>query len=232
MKACKNFLTTQKTKIILLIVLFFCACAQSAPEPKFSGFLRDYSKLRVRPKLSGAMVYVNPNKRLSLYKMINLDPIQVFLADGNRLSGEPGSKEQQLARKLEEDIRESLGDSYQLVDHSGFGVLRARVAITSVRRIEPFMGVFTSQKMLGFDLQGAMFEMELLDTQRGDRVIAIVDMDKGTNYRLPKNTYAYGDTRDQLKSWAVLFRDVLDEAQGMHVTGEFHGLGKPADEEE
>ena len=206
--------------------LSLAGCSVSTQEPAFSGFLTDYSKLALSPKHSGALVYVNAAKRVSLYKMITLDPIQVYLADGTRLPSTPGSREQQLARQLNDEITNVLSDSYPVVENSGFGVLRARIAITNVKHSDSPFSSLLSKNMFGFDLTGSSAEMELLDTQTGETVITIVDTEHGRPYRRPKNTFAYKDARDILRSWAVVLLDVLNDARGLHITNDFRSIGR------
>jgi hypothetical protein len=199
-------------------------CAKELP-PKFSGFLDDYSVLRPSQKLDGALVWKNKAKRLNVYKMIIIDPVQVYMSDED-IEKVGAERTQDLARYFEDEIRTAMEDSYPIVDHSGFGVLRIRAALTNVRRGRPLLNLTPAFSYLGFGLGGAAIEAELLDTQTGECVVAFVDSQRGKAYRKTAGARPYGDARDVLRSWAILLRDGLDQARGLHTSSDFRTLGE------
>lgn len=205
------------------VPLVFFACS-STPPPKFSGFLDDYSMLRPSQRLDDALVWKNKAKRLSIYKMITIEPVQVFMSDED-LNRTGPQKPEELARYFEDEIKMAMEDSYPIVDYPGYGILRVRAAITNVHRGNPLINLTPALSYLGFGLGGAAVEVELVDTQSGERVVAFVDSQKGRAYRKSAGATPYGDARDVLRSWAMLLRDGLDEARGLHTSSEFRSAG-------
>ena len=207
----------------LLLITSLGACAPTM-RPKYSGFLDDYSQLRVSPKLDGALVWANNKKRISLYKMIMIDPVQVMMSEEETEKVDPRTLAD-LARFFEEEIHASMEDSYPVVNQPGFGVLRIRAAITNVHLGKPALNLMPGLSLLGLGLGGAAIEAELIDAQDNERVVQFVDAESGKVYRKSAGARPYGDARDVLRSWAILLRDSLDEAKGLHTSGEFRSSG-------
>ena len=57
-------------------------------------------------------------------------------------------------------------DSYPIVQHKGFGVLKVRAAITGVTKGAAVVGPVTN--VFGIGLGGASIEAELIDSQTGE----------------------------------------------------------------
>lgn len=207
-------------KSIVLCLLILSGCSRPQP-PTPSGFLDDYSHLKPSREKPGAMVYVDNSRNLSLYKMIIVEPVVVMLSpDAEAYQKIDPAKLQELARYFEEEIRAVMKESYPIVDKPGFGVLRVRAAITDVQARRSVLGSF-----IGLGLGGAAIEAELVDAQNDQQVIAFVDSERGKYQKRYTSAKKYGHSRDRLRQWAVMLKDHLDEARGLHRGSKFRSTG-------
>jgi len=218
--------------VTILAVLVVCIGCSAKEEPRPanaldrqgklvpSGFLKDYSKLTPSRQKNGAFVYFDYSKRLSLYKMVMLDPVQVRLHSSAKANEIDPAELQQLAKHFENAIRQELGYSYPVVQEPGFGVLRMRIAITDVEPAKPGLSMLPFTNMMDSSLGGVTVEGEFLDAQSGQQIVAFVDYDQGIARRKSNAFGKFGQAEDRLTAWAILIKDRLDEARGLHASGE------------
>ena len=212
------------TVILFLLILFLGGCSPESGPPPHSGFLSDYSSLRPSENVHGAYVWLDDSKPLSVYKMVIIEPVRISLADQD---AEAATEEDlgDLARYFEDALGEAMKDSYPIVTQPGFGVLRVRTAITNVKRSRPLINLTPGLSLLGFGIGGAAVEAELIDAQSGKAVVRFVDAERGKRYRKSAGLTPYGDARDVFRTWAMLLRDSLDEARGLHGSSFFRSTG-------
>ena len=171
------------------------------------------------------MVYRNPNKNLRMYKMIMLEPVEVRTHRGAGNARVSEQDRRQLSDYFHEEITAALSDSFPKVNQPGPGVMRVRAAITNVTPSKPLANVVPVPGQPNFGLGGASIEAELVDAQSGERIAAFMGSGHGKRYRKLRNTGKWGPTKDQLRDWALLLRDTLDEARGLHGDKTFRTSG-------
>jgi hypothetical protein len=187
-----------------------------------SGFLKDYSKLEMSEHKEGAYVYTNPSKRLSLYKMVIIEPVKVIPHKESQLDEVHSKQAEEMAHRFEMQLKSMLEDSFPIVNAPGFGVLRIRTAITDIRANAPLNPV---SNVTGLGLGGASMEAEFIDSLTGEQVAAFVDSESGKGHRRSASLSRFGQAEDRLAAWAVLFRDRMDEIRGLHKSSDFRAAG-------
>jgi hypothetical protein len=119
-----------------------------------------------------------------------------------------------LARYMHDQVATIVAERYPVVDKPGKGVLRLRIALTS---LEPSTGPDSAQASSGFlahagvSLGGASFEGEAVDSLSGERVHAFIAANRlgsspGTGDE------RWGQAVGVMDSFAREFRQALDEA--------------------
>lgn len=208
--------------VVAALVLGGCAAGQ-ASKAKPSGFLGDYSQLRKGGEGEALLVYVDPNVHFSKYHKLMIDPITIW-RDADTKDIPPGEA-QDLIDDLDDAIRMTLDDDYQIVKAPGPDVLRLRVAITEaegsyrvfdgsladkmdpeLRAVEPKQ---PSEETRGF-VGRAGVEAELLDSTSGTRVAAAVDRRVGKRSLKPESN-EWKDVERAFRYWADRLRARLAE---------------------
>ena len=206
--------------VIVALIVFGSLGAVQAQSKRYSGFLGDYSKLKKSRKLKGAMSYENPSKSLGQYNKFMIDRVVVHFAPNAKGIGIDPFKVQQVADYAHRELWQALSIRYQVVNTPGPGVLRLRVALTDIKTTVPIMNIHPGTKLLGqgigFGLGGASMEGEAIDSQTGERVLAVVDSRKGGFNPLPSraaiDTVAHA--KEVMRYWVKRFVGRVDKAHG------------------
>ena len=199
------------------------ACAPRPPVHP-SGFLGDYSDFVRASDESETLIYERPGLDLRPYKRVLLDPVQVALAP--EAADRPVNPAQltALAKYLEDAIVIALRDAYPLAEEPGEDVLRLRAALVDVIPTRPALNTVgtlalparaasaAKRAITGTDLfvGQVAIEAELLDSQTGERLLAIVDRKAGGKFRLKEGMTTWGQVARGLREWAVQFRLRMD----------------------
>lgn len=214
-RSAERFLVRRVLLCGLLLMLNSCFLAKrfmTAPAPVPSGFLGDYSDLQPSENQSGVSLYMNPQRKLNVYRVVLVDPVETLLAP----TVPPNSVDRQALAKLasmqQKEIRQVMESTpYPVVDTPAFGVLRIRAAITHLSpESTPKDGALATE----LDLQQATFEAELVDALSGERMIAFMGPFSGEQYRQSLGQENFNETHDALRTWAIDLRDVLHQARG------------------
>ena len=211
----------------LALLLAPMACAktrQPRAEPEPQGFLGDYSQLREGEDDQAQLRYVNPGADFTRYDAVWIDTVRVWQNDETaELSLED---QQMLTDAFYASLHEELSKSYRIAEGSGPGVMRLRAAITeaegayvagnAVTTVVPQLRILTSAGGMAADtavLVGkAGAELELTDSQTGERLVAAVDQQIGQ-----KSLRALGEwshVKGAFDAWAEALRERLDELRG------------------
>jgi len=184
-----------------------------------AGFLSDYSKLSSSkiPEHKGAFVFRDRTTSFAIYKIVMLDPVVVHLRPGAAGRKQTPEELRNLAKFFESKLRDNLADSFPVVDQPGWGVMRVRAAIVEAAPKMPVTKGIDSTPVVG----ATGIEMEILDSLSGKQIAAVVDTRPGKWYRLRNLTENDGYAKELLSQWAVLLRDGLDDARGLHRGIEF-----------
>ena len=198
----------------------FIACGSlgevRAQSKRYSGFLGDYSRLKKSRKLEGAMSYESPSKSLKEYDKFIIDPVVVHFAPNAKGIGVDPFKVQQVAAYFHRELWQALSIRYQVVNTPGPGVLRLRAAITDIKTTVPLMNIHPATKLLGLGLGGASMEWEAVDSQTGERVLAVVDVRRGAFNPLPSGAGfdEVGHAKEVMRYWVKRFVGRVDKVQG------------------
>lgn len=212
-----NRLTTVNTlryiHLIALVALSMAAGCETQGTVGRSGFLTNYWQLTPNPAMEGALYYQHPSIQLRYYNKFIVDPIVVQLVRKNQTSTIDPTKLAKLTSFFEQElIKALLKKQYQVVTQSGPGVLRVRAAITDIRITSP-INLAPQAKLLGLGLGGASMEAELLDSQTGERLAAVVDSRTGEQFSLA-GLGEFDHAKQVMKFWINRFMKRLDEARG------------------
>ena len=196
----KNALITTFLSTLLFTQLCIADKPQTEHEmsmkPTYSGFLGNYDDFEVVNTNTQAEVWIKPPHKdialLNKYDSIVFSPIEIWLAPDSAYQGIDPNEMKIVTDTLLKKLHESLGENYKIVDHAGSTTMNMRIAITGISKEKPnYLTVVnllpvklvwelgnaayrkaTSQTV---DVFSAQMEMEILDSQSGDRLVAAID---------------------------------------------------------
>ena len=149
--------------------------ATTSKQFEFSGFLSGYKggydDFKVINETTGARVWIRPpHQDLSIlkdYRKIMLSSVEVWLHSASDYKGADPDLFKAMTDHLEASLKENLSKNFELVDARGTGVMNLRIAITGVNMARAKTKThFTAQ---------ASVEMEVLDSDSGQRLVAAID---------------------------------------------------------
>jgi hypothetical protein len=178
-----------KSKIATLIAIAAFAltagCASKSTEPKYSGWLKDYSGLteQTDPKGNKVMRFVSPDVTQGKYNAVIVEPV-VFYPEPQTSPQVSAEALQQLSAYMTKKMKEDLtAKGISVVDAPGKGVVRLRTAITSIGvQVEgrsayqyipqAFIISGAYRAAAGNPYQGALrLEVEATDSMTGERLV-------------------------------------------------------------
>ena len=119
---------------LCLAGLGLAGCSSSTVQPdEYSGFLKDYSRLKQTTSPSGATVmrWIDPNLKLDRYTSVYIEPSQLY-PKPQPTARIPQSTLQGITHYYDQALKRELGKSLPLATGPGPGVIVVRPAITAV----------------------------------------------------------------------------------------------------
>jgi hypothetical protein len=196
-------------KIVVVVMIGFALTMATgcAKKLKKTGFLSDYSNLLPD---DGSLRYIDM-KRLGTYDRFMVEPVVVQFYGTPQGSRPDPETRRELANYMHNAIVKAIRDRYTVDWQPGPGVAILRVALTDIDKSTPAMNVLPQTKMTGLGIGGASMEGELLDSQTGEQIGAVIQNQKGKRISL-SGLKKWGDAKAVMDDWAKRFRKRLDEA--------------------
>jgi hypothetical protein len=199
-----------------------CASTTQTRSVEPSGFLKNVSQLEEGGDDEALLVYFNPSADWARYDKIILEPVTVWRNEN--FDPDEISKEdlQRLVDALYIAVKDQLAKDYQIVDRSGPGVLRMRVAITEADDSVVVMDTITNILPIGIGINlvtkgitgtsafvgEVAIEAEILDSLTNERLAALIDERAGTKSYQDKFK-DWGDVNKAFIYWAERTRKKL-----------------------
>ena len=207
--------TTTATLALILV-----ACSPPVKEPERTGFISDYSNLKLQKdeavELTEDEAYVYINDNLKNYRKFLIDDIVLlYQQDPENQKFKPEQLDELLEHTHSELIEAlSKGDTYTIATEPGEGVARIRIALTDVKATIGALNLVSYTKITGAGLGGAAIEGEAIDSVTGEQLGAA--MRWGGGGRIGRAGYTKtGDAKIILTRWAKGWREKLDKLNGI-----------------
>jgi hypothetical protein len=225
-------MTSFMRKIVIIAIaigipVIAVASDKLVQKDQYSGFLKDYSQLKEEKDANKepVMRYINPKLTSGEYDKIMIDPVEFFPEPHPDENVDSGTLSQ-IKDYFDKELRQKIGEQATVVDQAGPGVVRMRVAITAVKSEDaalkpyqyiPFAFVAHSiRKAAGDSAKDADLyaEMEIVDSQSGERLGAVVKKGIGTEVKKMEEGAEKGEKKmvlDNVKpvldNWSKLAAD-------------------------
>lgn len=224
-----NYSVSRYLPVLALVLLGGCS---KAPTPaaadlkklpagqEFSGFLKEYTVLKPNADIGPeALTYVHQDKMKSLrrYVAIIIDPVDVYVATDADASLIPTNARDAIATYFKRSLINAVADAYPVVDTPGPLVLRLRSALVGIDlggEVAPFgSGAEALKRAIVLEKVGV--EMELVDSETGERIAAFVDKEKlGAGAQVGTASFSReeraAEARAAFDEWANRVRDFFD----------------------
>jgi Protein of unknown function (DUF3313) len=211
--------------LAIMLMLVGCGSSRRAKEVEPQGFLGDYSMLMPGEDGEAVLRYVNTSADWSKYNKVLVEPVAVLGSPGTREI--PSEDLQTAANFLYAQLREELGQDFELVDVPGPDTLRVAAALTDAAPANQTMVVVSNLVPLAMATSGAYeyitgeptfqgeaaAEARITDAQTGELLAAAVDKRMGGRTLSSAET-SWTDVNNILAYWAQLTRFRLCEQQG------------------
>jgi hypothetical protein len=143
-----------------------------------------------------------------------IDPVVVnFSADAKGAGLDPENLVE-LTRYFRTEAVKKLSKNYAIVEKAGAGVMRIRVALTSIETTTPLANIHPAMKLTGLGLGGASMEAEALDSVSGERLAAVVESQTGNRMSFAAGLSKFGHAKQVMDMWIDRFVARLDKARG------------------
>jgi hypothetical protein len=195
---------------------------KGAQQPRYSGFLQDYSKLKAAPDREGVMLYVNPAIKSHAYTKVMFQPVEVYVSPSAEYKGIQPDAMKRMTDAFLDSFKRALTPGYEIVTAPGPGVLEVRTAITGVQPVKPGLtpvdflpvkAVFNAGRAAAGkspNVAELTAEMEVLDSDK-NRVAAVVANRKGDKTLQQGEQITWAHLQAISDYWAKTFRQRLDE---------------------
>ena len=231
-----SFVSWRVVALLMLSAVVGCSQAPKStskklqPGQEFSGFLGDYSGLTPNPALEGeVLTYVNPDKMKSLkrYVAMIVDPVEVYVVSDADESLIPERAREVVANYFRHALVGAVADAFPVVDSPGPLVLRLRSAIVGIDsgEVAPLELPAATEKPLerAIVLEEVGVEIELLDSETGERIAAAVDRENlGAGTEVGAENFSrlerFNQAKEAFDEWAERVRAFLDAEH--ELTGE------------
>lgn len=202
----------RKTFVLtLMVAVAFMSAGCSAKKSARVGFISDYSQLE--PAGDTSMRYLAPGNALAKYDAFIIDPVQIhFHAQAEGKDTERQDVES-MAIYMRGALVDAVADKYKIVSNPGPRVARVRIALTDVKKSSPALNALPQSKLIGMGLGGAAMEGEIIDSQSGMQLAALIESRLGERLSL-EGLSKWGDAKAVIDGWAKRLRERLDEANG------------------
>ena len=204
-----NLRNTHLVLFVLAAALMSVGC--TAKESSRIGFISDYSNLEPVNKTS--MRYLASGEEFSQYTSFIIEPVEIHFhaqAEGIKESRDDA---QSLAIYMRGALVDAIADEYSVVSSPGPGVARVRIALTDIKKSSPALNTIPQSKLIGMGLGGAAMEGEIVDSQSGIQLAALIESKLGERLSLD-GLSEWGDAKAVIDGWAKRLRERLDEAHG------------------
>jgi hypothetical protein len=212
--------------IIALVLLTLSGCtstekvAMKQSDVNCAFLAKDCSLLTVGGKEQTGLRYINTTVKWNQYSKILIDPVTFWAGDATKISS---ADQQMLVNYFSQQLKEQLGEKFELVNQSGPGVMKLDVAMTDVETATPVLrtiSMIVPQAHMVANLKylatgtmpfvgSAQAEAKLTDSVSGKVLALAVDKRIGGGSFTTGFQWQWGDAENAIDHWAELLATKL-----------------------
>ncbi len=204
------------TGLALLLVTTILYGGVGAQPPAATGFLTDYTRLKPGVTIEDAEYrYVN-RERLKQYNACIVEPVLMPFYEKSKAHQKLTQEEIAtfLTYTRTQMVRGLTDGGYRVVAEPGPGVALLRLALTDIVTSKWYLNVLPQTRIMGMGLGGTVMEAELLDSQSGQQIAAVIDRRKGARVGGGSGMTKLDLARGVIRRWAEGLVTTLDLTHG------------------
>ena len=187
-----------------------------------SGFFEHPIKFKQDPDRSSALRYISPNLKPGVYHKAIFNPVEIWYAPDSPYKGIHPDQLKKITDHFYTAMVKAADASKLLVDQPGPGVVLVRAAITNVKatrpkpkwyNYNPIGGIAYGIRRIGYHdiiLSDAVMEIEMLDSETGETLGALVDSGVGENKK-GQTKRTWEDVEKTLEFYAHRFHQRIEK---------------------
>jgi hypothetical protein len=216
---------TYRYLLVLGVVAAFGLAQASTTNVITSGFFQGPLKFKPDPDRKSALRYISPNLKPGVYTKAVFNPVEIWYAPDSPYKGIEPDQLRKITNRFYTAMVKAADASKLLTDKPGPGVALIRAAITNVKatrpkpkwyNYNPIGGIAYGIKRIGYHdiiLSEAVMEMEVLDSETGETLGALVDSGVGVNKKGQKKR-TWEDVEKTLDFYAKRFHEHMQRMLG------------------
>lgn len=218
-------MNTYKCLLILSAIIVSGLAQATTTNVITSGFFQGPLKFKPDPDRKSALRYVSPDLKRGAYTKAVFNPVEIWYAPDSPYKGIEPDQLKKITDRFYTAMVKAADASKLLTDKPGPGVVLVRAAITNVKatrpkpkwyNYNPIGGIAYGIKRIGYHdviLSEAVMEMEVLDSETGDTLGALVDSGVGVNKKGQKKR-TWEDVEKTLDFYAKRFHGRMQRMLG------------------
>lgn len=210
---------------ISIAAMMLAGCASTITPPEdYSGFLKDYSRLKEDKSPTGVAVmrWIDPSVKVSKYTSVYIEPSQLY-PKPQPTAQIPLRTLQGITQYYDQALKRELSKSLPIATSPGPGVLIVRPAITAVgsktEGFKPYevvpialVAAAVNTAAGGRDQETSIAtEVAFLDAESNQVVAQVVRKGAGQNLENSESTMAVADAKAVLDGWASDLHQSFDK---------------------
>lgn len=213
-----------KAITIVVIMLSIGCTSNQVKQEQFSGYLKDYTKLKHVDTVSGngSLRWINNKIHSKNYHSVLFDKA-IYYPKPKPTGQVSTSLMKHLSSNLDKSLSSAARGSFKVVSVPGDGVLRIKPAITGVRHETEGMQpreILPVALVLGLGKMAAgtrdqdvevYLEVAVTDSQTGELLAAVVRKGQGAQLENDKEQLTMAHLQELIKNWKVDARDAFSK---------------------
>lgn len=180
-----------------------------------SKFIENMPQLAKDPERAGAMIWTKPDLNRAAYTKVMIEPITIFISPSSEYQDLDANELKAIADGFSETLTRTLEPEIAVLNTAGPGVVYLRAALTNVKLTKKKRGllgytpiglVVTAVADAGgarISLNEAALEVEMIDSQTGERLGVLVDRAPTT---AENETLSWDSIKTTFKFYAERFK--------------------------
>jgi len=209
--------------VFIVVGLLGTPMLSNAVAPSQSGFFGGEVDFEKHPRRSNVYRYIKKDMDFGNYDQVKIAPVEIWLHPDSSYRGVQANTIKAISDQLRHIVIDALQEDYPVVNQAGKKTIGVRLAVTGVklhkkkRSFISYMPIGMAMAAIQDDmlsrttLSDAVIEAELIDSQTGERIAALVDRNVAADLR--GDSHQWDEIEEAFEFYAKRFKKHLDASR-------------------